>query len=390
MRNITKDKKRRVKGVKEATSSASSGAYQTPLNVGQPVRRKKRVNAMNEEIIPITEKEYMSLLKKVMLNEFVYNSKAGKNTSVSRKPDNRESLNGVSIPKNTFKPNKGNGDLTDDQRIEGYQGGMHDYEYDYMPEKAKQNNLKAFKQGGESAEKLLGDAKKRSETRSKANPNVTIFGSDVEYKNGDSKSKRKETVAESKLIKEAHYKKDNEFKSLTQDKFDMLIKFLGAERSEKNITSFAKKLGVTKEWLSLYYYEYAKKPEEIKKLKDFFAKNNKTKGKTKMKNENHYNVLPYNQVLTEETLNTYLNENAERLTGKEFIVRDNFGDRVYVNWGKVINIKPLKNMVKENEQKQLMQKLFESQTNENKKNYATKGEAEFFNSFLKRMTNENN
>lgn len=389
MKNTTKHKKRRVKGVKEATSSASSGAYQTPLNVGQPVRRKKKVNAMNEEIILITEKEYMSLLKKVMLNEFVYNSKAGKNTSVSRKPDNREALNNISVPKNTFKPNKGNGDLTDDQRTEGYQGGMHDYEYDYMPKKAKDVNLKAFKQGGESAEKLLGDAKKRAETRFKAKDGLGLYGSDVEL-NPNATPKRKESVAESKLIKEAHYKKDNKFKSLTKEKFDMLIKFLSAERSEKNITHFAKKLSVTKEWLSLYYYEYAKKPEEIKKLKDFFAKHHKTKGKTKMKNENHYNVLPYNQVLTEETLNTYLNENADRLTGKEFIVRDNFGDRVYVNWGKVINIKPLKNMVKENEQKQLMQKLFESQNNENKNNYATKGEAEFFNNFLKRMTNENN
>jgi hypothetical protein len=375
-------RKNKQRGMKEETTTGSvGGQYQTPLNVGKPIKRKNTYPPVNEQKIHLTEKEYMSLLKKVMVNEFVYNSGAGKNTSKSKTAPKRTDLNTITPEKNSFKPFMGNGQLTDHQRVSGYNGGMHDFTYDSLPEKAKKTNEKAFKEGGKSAQKIFDDAAKRAEQRYDNTPAMVSLGGDIEL-DDKAKPKRKPSITESKkVIKESHYDKDSKFKSLTQAQFDKLIEFLKAERGdEKTLAKYAKLTGQDTEWLSKYHYEYGKRNDEIKKLEDYYKKSNPVK-------ENKSFILPHGQVLTEDTLNQYLEDNSKKLANKDFIVEDAYGDRVYVKWGKVVEIKPLKNLLKENQQRETMTKLFNNEKNNNKKYVFD--ENSYFNNFFKKITNEN-
>lgn len=194
--------------IEESTTTASvGGAYQTPFG-GQTIKIKK----MNENnIVEITESQFNEMVKKVLAEEFVYGSEAGKATNKNKgatkstakqqtkKADDNQQPN-ISDKETATYYKKSNPVARDEDKkenldTEAHQNGMEDLEYDNLPDQAKEQIKKGFEEGGDAGEKLLDQAKKRAKSKDQIKEPLVQMGGDIEL--SKKKAKNKPTVAES-------------------------------------------------------------------------------------------------------------------------------------------------------------------------------------------------
>lgn len=169
--------------LEESTTSASSGAYQTPFS--------------------ISESKFNSLVKKALLLEYVYGSDAAKATEKNTKTPKREKAktHNVNAP---YEDKSNAGKLSnDDMNVEAHANGMQDVEYDSLPEESAKKMKAQFTAGDTkekpTGEKLLDGAKNRKKSKEESVPNTISLGSDIEA--SDAKPKTKDSIAESKVYR---------------------------------------------------------------------------------------------------------------------------------------------------------------------------------------------
>lgn len=194
------------KDIEESTSTASvGGAYQTPFG-GQIIKRK----TMDNNIVEITESQFNEMVKKVLAEEYVYGSEAGKATNKNKGKTKNTAKEQMKRADKNQKPNvsdkqtstykKKSNPIAEDEELkekldtEAHQNGMQDLEYDNLPEQAKEQIKKGFEEGGEAGKKLLDQAKKRAKSKDEVKEPLVQMGGDIEL--SKKKAKDKPTVAE--------------------------------------------------------------------------------------------------------------------------------------------------------------------------------------------------
>lgn len=243
--------------VDEATTSESSGAYETSF--GFMRGDKARLAAMREsqnkkpmdKTFSLTLESLEKIVRKTLIREEVYSEKAqGKGKDTSSKNAKAQKTYGSEAAKSTEKSKAQTGkdhkkdvkertkkaeDMgkpnikdkapdvnksklqTEDQRIEAYQGGLHDTTYDYITdEKRKKNteyalNKSAYNdpaaQDSGVNQQMIDDAKKRLESKENSEfRDVKVYGSDVEHIEGAESAQTKKLAYEN-TIKRYTFKK---------------------------------------------------------------------------------------------------------------------------------------------------------------------------------------
>ena len=258
--------------VNEATTSASSGAFEAPFGVSSKSELKMLDN-LKEDKVDITLEQFESIIIKTLIKEEVYSekpstnstgtynqtgeekgkiistknaknqktydSKAGKSTSTNTKASGDESKKATeeSIEKvaknqsnnmrnaNVIDVNKDNAQ-NEDQRIEAYQNGMQDLTYDNISDAKQKKNTEYLKnqpalddpnaQDTGIPQQMIDDAKKRKKSKEDSKfRTAKIYGSDVEYIDGAESAQTKKLAYENTM-------KRLKFKTSFKDDKDML------------------------------------------------------------------------------------------------------------------------------------------------------------------------
>lgn len=208
--------------MQEVTTSSSSGSYETPF----PMKKRKLSEMNPEELTEFTQR----IAKKAIISELFNTPKSAKKQAFSKgaPKSNKNSTSGVdSAGKDNIKDERKNKKVdkkaAERKRIESYQNGMQDTEYDAISEEQAENfkELALGKKDGKSYDKnkeMLDDAVKRKTSKDKASivNKTTQLGDDIEYTpesksgKGGNKKLRKKNAYESvkgKSIKRVKYKK---------------------------------------------------------------------------------------------------------------------------------------------------------------------------------------
>jgi hypothetical protein len=237
--------------IKEMTTSASSGAFETPFAVSK--QDMKTLENLKEHKMrkQITLEQIEQVIKATLIQEEVYSEKpieekgkqisskniqqpkgyktspSGKNTEKSGKEsksdvDSRTKKVNAST-KNNLKDKqveKKSRTQTADERIEAHQNGMEDITYDSISDNQKKKNKEAIEKGGKVGEQMVSDAKKRKESKDKSEVRkAKVFGKDVEFAPNikDDKKNGKDLAFENTLKKYT-------FKKLFKNETDMISK----------------------------------------------------------------------------------------------------------------------------------------------------------------------
>lgn len=259
--------------ITEATTSASSGAYETPFGVSSKSEMKMLNNLKENKTMNITIEQIERIVKTTLINEEVYSekpttsstpafnqtgegkgketstksaktqkvydSKAGKTTASSTKKSGENSKKSTSDSiakvaknqKNNLKDkavvdvNK-NKAQNEDQRIEANQNGMEDITYDNISDaKQKQNALDIKNDaamGDPNAQdtgvnqQMIDDAKKRQKSKESSKfRKAKVYGSDVVHIDGAESPHTKKLAFENTM-------KRLKFKKTFKDSKDML------------------------------------------------------------------------------------------------------------------------------------------------------------------------
>jgi peptidoglycan hydrolase-like protein with peptidoglycan-binding domain len=257
----------------EATTSASSGAYETPFGVSSKQELKMLDNLKENKLMNITVEQIEKIVKRTLIREEVYSekpstsstmafnqtgegkgketstknaknqktyaSKAGKSTDSNSKKSGEESKKSTadSIKKvgnnqtnnmkdaNVVDVNK-NKIQNDDQRIEAHQNGMEDLTYDNISDEKQKKNTEYLKneaaldnpnaQDTGVEEQMIDDAKKRKKSKEDSKfRTAKVYGSDVEYIDGAESAQSKKLAYENTM-------KRLKFKTQFKDDKDML------------------------------------------------------------------------------------------------------------------------------------------------------------------------
>lgn len=250
-------------GVNEATTSASSGAYETPFGVSSRGEMKMLDNLKENRKVKLTVENIEKIVKRTLIREEVYSEKPSTNTKAAYNQTGEEkgkatstknakaqkvydSSAGKATNSNTNKTGsqskKSTGESikkvaknqennledkvvvdvnknktqSEDQRIEAYQNGMEDLSYENIsPEKQKKNKEYLLNKSAMDSpnaqdtgvnQQVIDDAKKRMKSKEDSKfRTAKMYGSDVEYIDGSESAQSKKLAFET--MKRLKYKK---------------------------------------------------------------------------------------------------------------------------------------------------------------------------------------
>lgn len=257
-----------MKSIKEMTTSASSGSFETPMGSGmvkrnfhpfystEPKKKKKKKNKKKMKNITISEIEKIvqkalifeevysekpiepkgkEISSKNMKSEKTYNSNAGKTTAKSKVKSGEDHKKDISDRTEKVKASTKNNvkdaevkdvnkdkKVNDDYETEAYQNGMEDTEYENISDEQKEKIKDQIKspemrknpnaeKTGKAAEKMINQVKKRKDSK-ETNPMNTIArsGPDMEFIPEKKKrsTPRKKTAVSENIIKRVVFKEE--------------------------------------------------------------------------------------------------------------------------------------------------------------------------------------